>query len=179
MLDFLVMHHEFQQCIRINSRDRYGQADGGKQCMLPMSRFCIDSPKRLSQPRCTEHSDRYRFAVQQLAVATDGFQGVGERVTVIQDSSYATCLALIGLDDVGLQSTAARYNMADCIVVLLFEFVDVIFKIAKKIGVLNNTVFDDLRETRNILSIGQAAQHVCVDKDRQRLPEGRCACSSA
>ena len=96
-----------RQRVVIDLRQVDRQAERDQQRVLPLGKRLVDAAQPFGQSRGAQHADRHGFAVQQLAVAGHGFQGVAKRVAVVEHRPQAGLFAFVGLDDVGLQPATA------------------------------------------------------------------------
>src|SRR6266852_4166182 len=80
------------------------------------------------------HADGDRSTVQQDAVAGAGFQGVADRVAVVEQHAVAR-FALVALDDVGFELDRTGHDRRQLIRVVWPEPWDQILQVGKQIGV--------------------------------------------
>src|SRR6185503_11373013 len=97
--------------------------------------------------------------------------GVANRVAEVQDLPKATLGFVVG-DDVGLYLAAARDDIGENIVVQLQQARQIAFQAIEERGVVNNSVFDDLREAGAEFASGQGRENLEIAQDQTRLVKG-------
>src|SRR5262245_8781477 len=101
--------------------------------------------------------------MQPAAIAAGGFEGVGERVAVIERGAKARLFALVALDDVGLELARAQDEVANNRRVASQHAGRVLFLKLEKPLVENDAVFDDFGEPASVFARRQRVESRGVD----------------
>jgi RNA polymerase sigma factor (sigma-70 family) len=168
----LVAAHHLYQLLGRPALRRRRQAEALQQAHLPRRRLPRDQAAALGEPAGADHAGRHRLAVQPQPVAADRLEGVGERVAVVQHRPQPRLLALVLLDDVGLQPARPGDDVPHRLRVAPQHRVGVGLLPGEEVRVEDHAVLDHLGQPAPVLALRQRGQGGRVDPDAGRLVEG-------
>jgi len=125
----------------------------------------------LRQPRSGTHAHRHRLTMQVVAIARHLLDRMAESVSQIEQRTTALLgeLALIGLDNLGLDLTATPHRFRQ---LRTRDGQRMLFQPGKQRRIAEQAVLDDLRHAGGKLARRQRGQQPGRDEDRPRLVEG-------
>ena len=108
--------------------------------------------------------------MEELFVTCDGFDGVAESVSEIEDHTQAG-FALVDADDFGFHRDRCCNDAIECSGVAGKDFFAIGFEEAEKVGIANNSGFDALEESGAEFTRRQSRENVSISEDSDGLME--------
>jgi hypothetical protein len=111
------------------------------------------------------------FAVEVVAVAGGGFEGVAYGVAEVEDGAEAG-FGFVLADDGGFDGAAAGDDTGEFAGLELEEAGQGAFELREECGVVDNAVFDDFGEAGAVFAAGEGAEGIQIAQHESGLPEG-------
>ena len=157
--DFLVQEHGLEQSGYLASVQRGvdRQSDRSEQISDPFAGLWFQPQDRFRESGRRDLADRNGFAVQIFAVTGDRFQGVADRVPVVEDSPQALFLFVLG-NDFGLDPAALGDDLRQGFRFLIQDLGILFLEQSEQPRVSDDAVFDDFGHSRSKLPRRQSSE---------------------
>ncbi len=153
----LVHFHQLQPARRAQVGRRHGQAGGRHQRAQALHGGRVDIAQALRQLGRHDHAAADRLAVQPVAVAHAGLDGVAEGVAEVEDGAQAA-FALVLTHDVGLDLAGTGDRVGQRRAVARHQLADIFFDPVEEGAVDDGAVLDHLGQAGGQLALGQRVQ---------------------